>query len=59
MGGGGGEWEEKLAEKNLVAGKKLHEGNLHTPINHVKDVANGHAHTKQQQTTGTEGAISC
>ena len=60
VGGRGGESGKKnwLKETSLQE-KKLHERNFHTPINHVKDVANEHVHTKQQQTTSTEGAISC
>ena len=58
-GGRGVKWEEKLAEKTSWQEKKQLEGNFHTRINHVKDVANGHVHTEQQQSTSTEGAISC
>ena len=30
----------KRADRNFVAGKTLHVGKHHTPLNHVKDVLN-------------------
>lgn len=57
--GGGGNGKKNWLKETSWQEKKLQEGNLHTPTNHVKDVVNGHADTKQQRTTSTEGAISC